>query len=229
MPGPFCTPRIRIVVVLHPRQPLAMSGWCVWRGFVVIVVALSKHYVCSGTPTDCILHPSLMNDFEHLFMSLFACYIYLYLLWWCVHILYHVSVINWVCVAFLLNAERSYASKMQSFGVPWGLRGLWIWRCHGCCSGHCCGTGSIPGLGTSTCHRCSPKKKIQSRVHIYGLQGSSFNLWLKILIFSSIFFFFFMDHAFWGFYPEYICLTNAYLKDFVMSIGLRERPRQRMS
>ena len=43
-------------------------------------------------------------------------------------------------------------------GVPWWLRGLRIWCCHSCCSGRCCGLGLTPGLRTSTCCGCGPKK-----------------------------------------------------------------------
>ena len=31
---------------------------------------------------------------------------------------------------------------------------LRIWYCHCSGPGHCCGTGSIPVLGTSVCHEC---------------------------------------------------------------------------
>ena len=36
-------------------------------------------------------------------------------------------------------------------GVPWGLNRFRIWRCHCCGSGHSCGSGSVPDLGTSAC------------------------------------------------------------------------------
>ena len=36
-----------------------------------------------------------------------------------------------------------------------------IGLCHCCVSGHCCGTGLIPGLGTCMCHRCSWNKKAE--------------------------------------------------------------------
>ena len=38
-----------------------------------------------------------------------------------------------------------------------GAQGLRIWLCHHWGSGYSCGTGSGPGLGTFTCHRCSQK------------------------------------------------------------------------
>ena len=43
---------------------------------------------------------------------------------------------------------------------PLGTAGLRIWRCHCSGVGHCCGTGLIPGLGTSTCLWVWGKKKI---------------------------------------------------------------------
>ena len=46
-------------------------------------------------------------------------------------------------------------------GIPWRLSGLRIQRCPCCGSGHCCGTGSIPGLGTSAC--CICKLQVQQR------------------------------------------------------------------
>ena len=44
-------------------------------------------------------------------------------------------------------------------GVPWWLSGLRTWLCHYCDSGYCCCVGLIPGMGTSTCHWHSQKKK----------------------------------------------------------------------
>ena len=40
--------------------------------------------------------------------------------------------------------------------VPW-VRDL---ACHCSGVGHCCGLGLIPGLGTSTYHKCGQKKKL---------------------------------------------------------------------
>ena len=45
--------------------------------------------------------------------------------------------------------------------VPWWLSRLRIWHCHCCDSGHCCGVGSIPYLGTSACHGHGQKEKIR--------------------------------------------------------------------
>ena len=39
------------------------------------------------------------------------------------------------------------------------VSGLRIWHCHCCGSGYNCGTGSIPGPGTSTCYGCAKEKK----------------------------------------------------------------------
>ena len=50
-------------------------------------------------------------------------------------------------------------------GVPWGCSKLGIWCCHCSCSGHCCGTGLVPSLGSSTCyeHRQKKRKKEKKR------------------------------------------------------------------
>ena len=47
----------------------------------------------------------------------------------------------------------------MKLGVPWWLSELSIQHCHWCGSGCCCGTGSIPGPGISTCLRNSQKKE----------------------------------------------------------------------
>ena len=39
-------------------------------------------------------------------------------------------------------------------GVPWWLSGLRNWNCHCFGLGCCCSNVSVPGLGTSACHRC---------------------------------------------------------------------------
>ena len=44
--------------------------------------------------------------------------------------------------------------------------GLTIQHCHYSGSGHCLCTGSIPDLGTSTCHRCSQKHYPKNRLFI---------------------------------------------------------------
>ena len=47
--------------------------------------------------------------------------------------------------------------KKLSCGVPWWVSRLRIQHCH------CCGMGSVPGLGTSVGHGCSKKKKERKR------------------------------------------------------------------
>ena len=59
-----------------------------------------------------------------------------------------------------LKAKRSTLAD----GVPSWHNGLRIQHCHCCGSGYSCSMGSIPGLGTSTCHRCNQKKKIHGSV-----------------------------------------------------------------
>ena len=48
-----------------------------------------------------------------------------------------------------MGLARQTWVKILVLGVPWWLSGL----------GHCHGTVSIPGPGTSACHRGSQKKK----------------------------------------------------------------------
>ena len=43
--------------------------------------------------------------------------------------------------------------------VPRGCSGLRIWPCHCCGLGHCCDSGSVPGLGTPTCCRLGEKRE----------------------------------------------------------------------
>ena len=45
------------------------------------------------------------------------------------------------------------------YRVPWTPSRLRVQHCHCRGLGHCCGTGLIPHLGTSTCHGHSKKKK----------------------------------------------------------------------
>ena len=56
-------------------------------------------------------------------------------------------------------------TKENELGVP-----LWCSRLRiqcGHCSGlgHCCDTVSVPGLGTSACHRCGQKRKEKENKH----------------------------------------------------------------
>ena len=43
--------------------------------------------------------------------------------------------------------------------TPLVVNELRIWDCHRSSLGHCCGTDSIPGPGTSICHRCGQINK----------------------------------------------------------------------
>ena len=57
-----------------------------------------------------------------------------------------------------LTRIRIAIKKKKSGILSWGSR-LRIQQCHCSSLGHCCGVGSIPGLGTCTWHRGSQKKK----------------------------------------------------------------------
>ena len=63
------------------------------------------------------------------------------------------------------NCVPSIMSDAEEEGIqrrrraPWWLSGLRMWHCHCYGLGHCCGTGSVPGLDTSACHQCSTKTK----------------------------------------------------------------------
>ena len=46
---------------------------------------------------------------------------------------------------------RWRSNKIGILGVPWCPSRIWYW--------HCCGSSSIPGPGTSTCHGTAKKKK----------------------------------------------------------------------
>ena len=60
------------------------------------------------------------------------------------------------------DTESSYRLS----GVPWWLSRLRTWRCH------CCDAGSIPGQGTSTCHRHGQKVIIISGfLSAFGREG----------------------------------------------------------
>ena len=64
---------------------------------------------------------------------------------------HHVTLYNPVLFLVLPHSKR----KRIEFGVPVWLSRLGIQHCHCHGSGHCYGAGSIPGLGTSSCLRCS--------------------------------------------------------------------------
>ena len=69
------------------------------------------------------------------------------------------------CSPVSLTPLRRHSSHLNkpSLGVPLWLSGLRIHHCH--CSGSCCccSTGSIPGPGTSICHKCSQKEKNKNK------------------------------------------------------------------
>ena len=58
-------------------------------------------------------------------------------------------------------------------GFPLWISGLTIQCCQCSGSGCCCGMGSIPGVGTSTCHRCRKKKKFLADTSAFLWQSSS--------------------------------------------------------
>ena len=71
----------------------------------------------------------------------------------------------------------------MTFGVPWWYSRLRIQHWHYCGSGYCNGVGSIPGLGTSTCHGHGQKKVtfyIYPKSNIVKLSRSQMlRIWLK--------------------------------------------------
>ena len=92
------------------------------------------------------------------------------------------------------ESPLKWHSKFRNSVVPWTTQGLGspckdpIVRvplrhsrlrnqcCNSSSSGPCCGAGSIHGARTSTCHRCSQKKKKNPR-HLYSaLNIHSFSL-----------------------------------------------------
>ena len=66
-------------------------------------------------------------------------------------------ICRWICMCAKIN--RTVCKKKVKFGFLLWFSRLRIWCCHCSGSGHCRGANLIPGLGTFTCHRCSPKKK----------------------------------------------------------------------
>ena len=62
--------------------------------------------------------------------------------------------------SYFQNNESQITESFQNkgyLGVPWWHGRLRIRCCHFSVSGHCCGKGSIPGLGIYICHGHSPK------------------------------------------------------------------------
>ena len=66
-----------------------------------------------------------------------------------------------------------------------GPAGLRIWHCHCSSSGHCCGVGSIPGLGTSTCCGHSQKQTSRAPCHLQFRDIQTLCPWVFSLIFKS--------------------------------------------
>ena len=60
-------------------------------------------------------------------------------------------------------------------GVLLWHSGLRVWHYYCSSSGHCCDVGLIPGLGTSTCHGHSQKKKERERKEIHIRFCNAFN------------------------------------------------------
>ena len=54
---------------------------------------------------------------------------------------------------FTMNMVDLYGEKTNAIRVFWWCSGLRIQHCH------CCGLGSIPGLGSTTCHRHSQEEQ----------------------------------------------------------------------
>ena len=66
--------------------------------------------------------------------------------------------------------ELKLPFKVHTEGIPSWHSGIRIWHCHGRIPGHCCGTGSMPGPGISTCVAKKLKNKKQktrnNKLHI---------------------------------------------------------------
>ena len=69
-----------------------------------------------------------------------------------------------------------------SEGVPLGHNGLRTLHCHCSGSGRCCGSGLIPGLGTSTCCGCSKKKKKKPKEYFGDRGGRCGHCYLDVLV-----------------------------------------------
>ena len=83
-----------------------------------------------------------------------------------------------------VSSCNKHPLELWSGGVPLWHSRLRIWHCHSSCSGHCCGTGLIPGLRTSTCCGSSQKKKKKKEKELrfwnhFPLQIPSFHTPLK--------------------------------------------------
>ena len=95
------------------------------------------------------------------------------------HIILHgvpssfISLNECLCLSFFLHSHTDLVLQTNTLfsilkkvtqGVPLWCNGLRIW--HHCRGSHwCCVAGSVPGWGTSTCHRCSQIKKKKPKAH----------------------------------------------------------------
>ena len=73
-----------------------------------------------------------------------------------VYVNYKLMYTACVCIA-----KHSVSRRLEKdlIGVPWWLSELRIQCCHFSSSGPCCGTGSVTGPETSTCHKRGQKNK----------------------------------------------------------------------
>ena len=67
----------------------------------------------------------------------------------------------------------SFELKICSEGVLLRSSRLRIWHCYCSVLGCCCVTGSVPGLGTSTCNRCAPPHRKSSEYLCIALEFPS--------------------------------------------------------
>ena len=79
------------------------------------------------------------------------------------HFTYFYSTALYTCVSVTHTIPRMRWSRDKQRRVPLWCSKLRIWCCHCSGLGHHYGLGLLPGLGTSTCHRCSQKKKKKER------------------------------------------------------------------
>ena len=94
------------------------------------------------------------------------------------------------------NAFSIILIMKYNSGVPWWLSGLRIWHCH------CCGSGSIPGQGTSSCLRCGKKKEKRKRNLIHSSPTPRLCLFLPYAI------------------RIWLCFHQKNVKDFLYPLSL---------
>ena len=76
------------------------------------------------------------------------------------------------CFLMFKGKSHRVLNEEREAGVPLWHSRLRIWHCHCSSLDHCCGSGSILGLGTSICHGHSPKNKTKQkkeREKLYGI------------------------------------------------------------